>query len=73
MPSEECAERARLLRIVAEAIAEVDRAKAAFDVAKQKGAENLNALGLVLLRARGAERAAEHAFRDHVTTHGCKF
>ena len=66
------APRARLSRIVADAIAEVDRAKAAFDAAKQKGAENLNALGLVLLEARGAERSAEHAFRDHVTTHGCK-
>jgi hypothetical protein len=72
MPLEECAERARLSRIVAGAIAEVYRARAAYDAAKQKGAENLNALGLVLLEARGAERAAEDAFRDHVTTHGCQ-
>ena len=68
----ECAERAQLSRIATEAIAKVYRAKAAYDTAKQKRAENLSAIGLVLLKAKGAERAAARALAEHITAHGCQ-
>ena len=67
----ECAERAQLSRIATEAIARVYRAKAAYDSAKQKRAENLSALGLVLLKAKGAERGAARALEEHLAAHGC--
>jgi hypothetical protein len=66
-----CAERARLSRPVVNAIAEVHRAKEAYDAAKQKRAENVDALEVALQKARQAGRAAKHAFAEH-TAHGCQ-
>jgi hypothetical protein len=67
----ECAERAQFSRIATEAIDELFRAKAAYDRAQQKRAENLSALGLVLLKAKGAERAAARALAEHIAAHDC--
>jgi hypothetical protein len=67
-----CAERAQLSHIATAAVAKVYRAKAAYDTAKQKRAENLSALGLVLLKAQGAARAATRALAEHITAHGCQ-
>jgi hypothetical protein len=72
MPPKECAERAHLSRIAAHALDELSRAKAAYDTAKRERAENVSALGLVLSKAREAERAAARVLAEHITAHGCQ-
>jgi hypothetical protein len=72
MPQGGCAERAQLSRIAADALDELFRVKVAYDTAKQKRAENVSALGLVLSKARGTERAAARALAEHITAHGCQ-
>jgi hypothetical protein len=73
MPVEErCPERSRLSRPVVDAIAEVYRAKAAHDTAKQKRADNEHELAIALRKARDAERAAERALGEHIMEHGCE-
>jgi hypothetical protein len=71
VPTEPCAERARLSRPVLDAIAESSRAKEAYDAGRQGKVGNLVGLANALYEAREAEREAERAFREHVEQHGC--
>jgi hypothetical protein len=71
VPTEPCAERARLSRPVLDTIAESNRAKAAYDSAKEKKLGNLVALANAVYEAQEAERSAERAFREPVEQHGC--
>ena len=70
--SEKCPERSRLSKPVVESVAEVYRAKDAYDTAKLNSDENVNDLATALMKARKAERIATKALGAHIKEHGCK-
>jgi len=65
---QECAERHRLSRKLAEAINAVSVLKDQENDDKRK---NDASLPLQINQARTAQRNAEYALRDHITEHGC--
>ena len=70
--SGECPERSRLGKAVVNAVAEVYLAKETYNTAKQDPAKDVTELGVVLMKARGAERIATKALGEHIKEHGCK-
>jgi hypothetical protein len=71
MPSG-CAEHLRLANTITVATAEIYKAKAAYDSAKVRKAENELALQLALGRATDSERSAFRALAAHVRAHHCQ-
>jgi SUMO ligase MMS21 Smc5/6 complex component len=72
VPNELCADRARLLQPVLDAIEERWRAKATYDSAKRKKASNVDTLVIALHKGSEVEHVAKRALRGHVEHHGCR-
>ena len=69
---EECPERAKLGKAVVDAVAEVYRAKEAYDTAKQNRSKKFAEVVADLRKAREAERVTSKALGEHIKEHGCK-
>ena len=71
MPSDGCVERAKLSRDVVEAVAKVYQARSEYNPANQKRTATIDALAVVLQKARGEGRAALPAVGEQ-KQHGCE-
>jgi hypothetical protein len=72
MSPDECPERTRLGKPVVDAVAEVYRAKEAYESAKLNHSANFAETAVDLTKAREAERIATKALGEHIKAHGCK-
>jgi hypothetical protein len=70
MPSK-CPERKVLSNAVVAAVASVYRAKKAYDAAKSKNTENVDAIATFLAAARKTELETTAALENHDKEHGC--
>jgi len=71
MPEEVCAERARLARIVVQAVSEVYAQKEHHQAALNRG-EVPQTTRNALQAARKALDSAQRAYRDHIEKHRCR-
>jgi len=68
---ESCAQRARLANALAQAVSDVYARDREYQGAKDRK-ENTFEFSLALENTRAVERAAVHAYDDHIKKHGCK-
>jgi hypothetical protein len=66
-----CEEKVRLSQLVSRTIAELYKAKASYDNARETGPDQRAALASTLTAARETARAAERSYREHTETHRC--
>ena len=68
---ESCGRRARFAEALAQAVSNVYARDREYQGAKERK-ENTFEFSLALENARAAERAAVHAYDEHIKKHGCK-
>ena len=68
---EKCAERAKLAHAVAQAVLNLNACSREYQDARDRK-ENPEQISIALTSAREAERAAIHAYDEHIKVHGCK-